>query len=246
MEQYFQELDEACIKKFYPKGYFAAVVAGQKSAGIFIYVFFSIMLLFFAPVTFFGFWFAISCYQDGFTVVPGLFVGGTGLIMIVVAIFMFRLARKRSGRSAEDWLKKSAEGSCYPESVIREFEQQVLTPGSYLLRIAGKRKAKSAFGTGILTKDYVYFDNRDLCIMKISDIKWAYFMYLEDTVGTGKYMKTVNILYFVLDSVKGTTVGNQVKKEAGEMLMAMLKEQNPDIDTKDGKIFTVEEAKAFH
>jgi len=109
------------------------------------------------------------------------------LAFFVPGVLVIRFGFKRKGMNAEDWIKKSAEASDYPESVIRDFDMQAVSLGSVHFSLAGL----SSVPGGVLTRDYILSGNLlNPCVIKRSDIIGAYLVDLPDTVSVRR--NTVN------------------------------------------------------
>lgn len=140
--------------------------------------------------------------------------------------------------SADDWIRKSAQASDYPETVIRDFDVQAVSPGSIHFRLTGTPGVID----GVLTTDYIFFFNLlNLCVIKRSDIVGAYLVGLPDTVNAGNKIKTVHTLNVAIFSNHKTFVSAAAKQENGEQLIAMLTEKHPNIDTAGGKVISDKE-----
>lgn len=241
MEKYFVPMTDEIRKKQYPNGYFSAISKTQSKNSIFVYIFFGIILLIGLPMIAAGCWFAVICYQDDMTVVPGLIFAAVGLFFAGISIFMFCLVTKRRKVGDQGWLKKCAENSGYPESDIREFGNQVVDLNTFLLQLKGRLGALDGKGTGFFTKDYLYFTNIKMLVMKFTDIRIACFVNMETTIQVGNKIKPTSYLAIAVVSSNQNYMISEVKREAGLELLSMLQEKNPDIDIKDGATLSEQE-----
>lgn len=160
------------------------------------------------------------------------------LAFLVPGVLIILFGLKRKGMTAEDWIKKSVLASDYPESVIRSFDTQAVSPGSIHFRLAGY----SSTMRGILTKDFIFFGNLlNPCVIKRSDIIGAYLVNIPGTVSVGNKLKTIQTLNFAVFSNHKTYIVTEAKEKYAKRMIAMLTEQHPNIDTADGRILSNKE-----
>ncbi len=168
-----------------------------------------------------------------------IFLGVLCLVFLVPSVPLFRLGRKRKGMDVNDWLQTFAEASNYPESVIREFSSQVPQQDSIYFDVNGP-----TMSPGIITRDYIFFEGGQFCVIKRSDIIGAYFINLIDIFNTKN--RTGYCLHVAIFSNHNTCIVTRASQKRGKHLIEMLTEKHPEIDTAGGRILsgTLEEAQS--
>ncbi|MEQ2679197.1 hypothetical protein AAAU98_20915 [Enterocloster citroniae] len=138
-----------------------------------------------------------------------------------------------------DWLQTFAEASNYPESVIREFSSQVPQQDSIYFDVNGP-----TMSPGIITRDYIFFEGGQFCVIKRSDIIGAYFINLIDIFNTKN--RTGYCLHVAIFSNHNTCIVTRASQKRGKHLIEMLTEKHPEIDTAGGRILsgTLEEVQS--
>lgn len=233
MNNDFIPMSEDYRQKHYPNGYFNSVA--KKSGGVALIICGAVLSLMGLAIGYMAFCFLLDVihgetYDGAAGVIIFFFI--IALIFLIPGVLLIRFGIKRKLMNAESWISKSAENSKYPESVIRDFDNQVISPDCIRL----------PQNIGFLTRDYIYFENLlSLCVIKRSDIIGAYLVSLSDTVNVGNKIKTVYNIYIAVFSNQNTHIINQIKQKYGEQLISMLTENNPDIDTANGRILSEKE-----
>lgn len=234
MDGFMQLLDENYKKKHYPNGYFNAVVQRNQSMTA-VYVIFSVLVLF-----------SIFLFYLG---IPGILWGGSnrimdciaigfGLLIMVLAIFLIRVAKKLKGKNREDWIRDHAENSGYSIGEVEEFGRQLTTGAAYYLTLTGKFDKRKEY---IMTDDFLLISP---LIFKLSDMKAACLFNLVESYGAGAKVKFKKTLQVGLINSRNR-VWIETEKKRGNAFIAMLKEKNPAIETKSGSILNDKEFDAL-
>lgn len=163
-----------------------------------------------------------------------IFFGVLCLVFLIPSVPLCRLGRKRKGMDANDWLQTFAEASDYPESVIREFSSQVPQQDSIYFDVNGP-----TMSPGIITRDYIFFEGGQFCVIKRSDIIGAYFVNLIDIFNTKN--KSGHCLHVAIFSNHNTCIVTRASQKRGKHLIEMLTEKHPEIDTAGGRILSDKE-----
>lgn len=244
MTKYLIPMNEGYQKKHYPNGFLDGVHKTTKNGGFVLYMLTAILLVLFTPLTIFGIWSAVQGIMSGdrTSVTGGLIAGGIGILFVAAAIIFLLLGKKFLGKTPERLIDEWAEDNKYPKTVIQEYINQVLSPDTYIMHLAGEFEAKSNVGVGFLTRDFLALYGR---IMKRSDVIAACLVNTTDTIGVGSKIKPVNVLNIAIFSRNGRCAMSPVKKEAAEELIALLIRQTPNLDTRQGKILTEKEFKEY-
>lgn len=242
MDQYFISMNEEFRRKHYPNGFFAYVRKSKNSSKTFLYIFCGIILTFFAACTLSGIWILIRSIQDGADDIgPLIVIDLIGLVFCGLLIFVIRLASGLGGMTEEDWIGECAKSAHYSAADIREFGNQVVASDTCILHLDGKTGSNS--DTGFLTRDYIFFNLYK--IIKVSDITLACFTeYIDSSLAnTGKKSIAITTHEFqiALISKQKNLARMKATQESGRLLMAMLKERNPDIDIREDGVIKLKE-----
>lgn len=237
MEKYFTLIDDVYRKKHYPNGFFSAAQQTSKNLGIFCYVFAVILLIPFLPMMLWGFGTGISAAVSGGgdDVMGSVFVGGIGFAFTAAAVFFIVLAKHSGKKTSHDWLDKYTTSSHYPQSVIHEFERQVLSSEAYLMYLDGK--VNTAF-PGLLTENFICVNT---CVIRKSDIHSVFLIDVTENVLAGDLLKTVRHMDIAILSNQKTCIRMTAKPEAIQLLIPMLAQDNPGIGTGNSRVVTEQE-----
>lgn len=242
METYFKKMEEAYIRKHYPKrSVFAAIDKSNKKNQGSNFIVLVIMLVLMAALTVFGITRTMEYQASGESdmIKIGMIISAVGFILSVLMIGLMVLTVKRSRMGAETLLKKCAKDSGLKESELREFEGQAMASDSYILKLTGK--INGAIGgqkDGILTRDFVYLGDSSQIVMRCSNVISAILVDMVIYITVNKTRKTVHYLGIRLVSEQGIQATAETTKEAGMALQAMLREKNPQLDTGDGVVMS--------
>lgn len=237
MEKYFTLINDTYRKKHYPNGFFPAAEKTSKNLRIFCYVFAVILLIPFLPMMLWGFGTAISEAMSGGGdgVIGGAVVGGIGFVFTAGAVFFIILGKYSGKKTSDSWLDKYMASSNYPESVLHEFEQQLMSSEAYLMYLEGK--ATTAF-PGILTENFICANT---CVIRKSDIHSVILIDVTDNVLAGDLLKPVRRTDIAILSNQKTCIRLTAKPKAIELLMPMLAQDNPGIETGNSRLLTEKE-----
>lgn len=239
MDKYFIQINEEAREKRWENGYFATLA--KQGGGIALIICGAVLALLGVGIGSLALRFSIDISQGAnYNGMMGItiFFWCLALFFLIPGALVIRFGFKRKGMNAGDWIKKSAKESGYPESVIRDFDTQAVSPGSIHFRLAGMAGGIE----GILTKDYLMFANLlKLCVIKRSDITGAYLVSLPDSVSTGNKIKSTHSMNVAVFSNHKTYIVTQAVEKYGEHLIAMLTETHPGIDTAGGRVLSDKE-----
>lgn len=246
MQTYFIQMNEDYINKHYPnRSIFSSINNSNKKIGIGIYALFGIFMVMSGLGTVWGVVTLMERIKEGESdiIAPGLFIIGFFFIIFAVSLFTIILTKKRNSLGAEGLIKKSAKISKYSENEIREFELQAMASDSYILNLTDKIKAAlSGQKNGVLTRDFIYLADIKNIVIKRCDIVGAFLVERTLYVTENQYtQKPITYLTVSIVSNKGIQTLAETSIEAGKALLAMLQEQNPQIDTKDCSVMQEKE-----
>lgn len=91
-----------------------------------------------------GFRIDMDLIMDGTHEVSAITVvlGVLGALWFAASTLFIRMGIKRANRTADDWVKEAAKGSSLPESVVRDFDNQVKAGNASFLILKGKRRSR--------------------------------------------------------------------------------------------------------
>lgn len=230
MSKGFTPMTTERIQKRYSNGYLECMEKIGKSGGKILVVIGAIMAAIGGGLI----GFSLETLSEGNNdIITMIFLGILCLICFVSSVLLIRLGRKRKVMDADDWLQTMVEASDYPESIIREFSLQVPQPDSFYFDLLGETPA-----FGILTRDYIFFENGRFCVIKRSDIIGAYLVDLPDVGSVGYKIKTFYRLHVAIFSNHNTYTITRASKKRARQLITMLTEKHPEIDTADGRVIS--------
>lgn len=241
--QQFERMSEEYINKNYPKGsVIATVEKHSKSEKLTYYLFILPFSILFLIIAFFAIYLSIFEYKDIASALAALAffggIGGFGVWSIVPKI-------KRRNLGLDGWIAKIAEQSKYSESDIREFDRQALASDCLILEMIGKVKSFIGLGIrskGFFTRDFIGMGSGiNLRVMKHVDIQYACFVQKTNQVMVNHRTKTITYLTVTLVSKLDTTISIETDMKRGTMLIDLLLEKNPSIDTNQKHILTEKE-----
>lgn len=242
----FERMSEEYSNKNYPQGsVIATVEKHSKSEKLTYYLFILPFSILFLIIAFFAVYYSISEDKDIASALAALAffggIGGFGVWSIVPKI-------KRRNLGLDGWIAKIAERNKYSESDIREFDRQALASDSLILELIGK--VKSFFATqskGILSRDFICMDSGiHLKVMKHIDIQYACLVQRTKQMFMFDHRsKTITYLTVTLVSKQDTMIEAETDMERGTMLIDLLLEKNPNIDTNNKQVLTEKEFKKY-
>lgn len=160
------------------------------------------------------------------------------MVILVCLIVLFILI-KNSLQKQEDYIASSAKHSKLPVSEIETFERQATASDCYILKLTSGLDRVLSNGTnkdGLLTRDYIYLADPAQTVMRVDSLKACCFSDYTYYIDTGKHHKKIHCLAICLIASNGVSVLSDTTEEAGQALMAILKERNGAIDTNDGNV----------
>lgn len=245
--QGFERMNEEYSNKNYPKGsVITTVEKHSKSEKLTYYLFILPFSILFLIIAFFAVYYSISEDKDIATALAALaFFGGIGGF----GVWSIVPIKKRRNLGFDGWIAKIAERNKYSESDIREFDRQALASDSLILELIGK--VKSFIGLGILSKGFFTRDfigmgsGINLRVMKHIDIQYACFVQKTRQIMVNHRTKTITYLTVTLVSKQDTMIDAETDMERGTMLIDLLLEKNPNIDTNNKQVLTEKEFKKY-
>lgn len=241
----FERMSEEYSNKNYPQGsIFASIDQQSKKQKIGVYIFFIPMILLFGGG-------ALFCLVFAFIVedtLGGLIISAILGLVAGLCLWALLLTRKRSRIGSEGWLAKVADDNKYTEGDLREFDRQALASDSVILDLLGGVSAVlSDQKKGICSRDFVYFANGLLNhkVMKHDDIQYACFVQRILRINVNKRMRSVPYLTITLASKQGTIMYAETDMERGTMLIDLLLEKNPNIDTNNKQVLSEKEFETY-
>ena len=238
MNNGFTPMTTERIQKRYANGYLECMEKNGKSGGKLLIVIGAIMAVIGVMIGYGLIKFSIVTLSGGHNddIPTMIFLGFLCLIFLAPSVLLFRLGCKRKGMDANDWLQTMVDASDYPESIIREFSLQVPQQDSFFFDLLGETPA-----WGILTRDYVFFENGQFCVIKRNDITGAYLVNLPDVGGVGNKIKTVYLLHVAIFTNHNTCTITRASQKRAKQLIAMLTEKHPEIGTEGGRVISDKE-----
>lgn len=181
--------------------------------------------------------------QEGDNVLSGIPVIAVSLGLMIFSIGMIVFFVRRYRINIQQWMERLAEKNGLTVADMRAFDHQSNASDTYLVRLAGKKKfVIDDVGIGLLTRDYIAFQDT---IMKRNEVS-ALCFYDHLVVYPKKHeQKIVHVLSLGIVSQRGTHIHSEAKREAGEKLMELLRQNNPNIKTWDGEVLKEEEFQAL-
>lgn len=227
-------IDSKYRNKHYSNGFFAAIAKSARGGGIAIIICGLVLALigggiFALLISFFA--------SDGFSIDGESIIGIIfGLIFFVPGILCIWFGIRRRKMNDSDWIKKFMEASDYPESVIRDFGNQVLEEGSLRMQLG------STAIQGFLTRDYICICNLLApCVIKIEDILGAYFVEMSNRINVNGKMRTIYDTNIAIFSNHKTLALSEVKEKTYKQIVEILKQKNPSIDIATGRMLSEKE-----
>ncbi|MBD5481995.1 MAG: hypothetical protein HDR15_05610 [Lachnospiraceae bacterium] len=227
-------IDSKYRNKHYANGFFSAIAKSAKGGGIAIIICGIILALIGGGIL------AIlisSIASGGFNAECGDIFGIIfGLIFFVPGILCIWFGIRRGKMNDNDWIKKFMESSDYPESVIRDFGNQVLEEGSLRMQLG------TSGIQGFLTRDYICICNLLApCVIKIEDILGAYFVEMSNRISVNGKMRTIYDTNIAIFSNHKTQALIDVKEKTYKQIIEILKQKNPSIDIATGRMLSEKE-----
>ena len=242
MTDFFEKMTEDYAQKHFPDGsVFASALKTVKRRGIGGFIFFGLFL----AASLYGLVWAIGRTlelmaggEEDMLSVSIVICGFFGVVILVCLIVLFILI-KNSLQKQEDYIASSAKHSKLPVSEIETFERQATASDCYILKLTSGLDRVLSNGTnkdGLLTRDYIYLADPAQTVMRVDSLKACCFSDYTYYIDTGKHHKKIHCLAICLIASNGVSVLSDTTEEAGQALMAILKERNGAIDTNDGNV----------
>lgn len=226
-------MDRAYREKHYPNGYFAAVAKNARGGGVALIICGLVLALMGLGIL--ALEAAIFTAGDAADSISEIIVIGiVGLVFLVPGIFVIRFGIRRMKSNETDWIKKFVDASDYPESIIRDFGNQVLEDQSLRLRLDSLE--------GTLTRDYISIANfMAPCIIKIEDVTGAYLVETSYQVNINGKTKTAYTTSIAVFSNHNTYMYATAKEKTVKQIQEILLQRNPAIDTAGGRMLSEKE-----
>ncbi len=243
MDEYFIAMNEKVRRKYYPQGFFAAGQKHFKNSAKFVYVVFGIIAAICGAFSGLFLYWMVKAAQEGDNVLSGVPVVVVGLGLMIFSIGMIVFFARRYNMNTLQWMEQFAENNGLTLADMRTFDQQSNASDALLVRLAGKKKiVVDDIGTGLLTRDYIAFQNT---VMKRNEVSAVCFYDHLLVYPTEHGQKIVHVLCLGIVSKGGLNLHSEVKRQAGEKLMELLLQSNPRIKTWDGEVLKEEEFQAL-
>lgn len=243
--QGFERMNEKFINKNYPQGsVFASINQQSKKQKIGVYIFFIPLTVLFGGGALFCLVFAFMVEDT----LGGLIIAGILGLVAALCLWALLLTRKRSRVGSVGWLAKVADDNKYTESDLREFDRQALASDSVILDLLnGVSAVLSDQKKGICSRDFVYFASGLLNhkVMKHDDIQYVCFVQRILRINVNKRMRSIPYLTVTLVSKLDTTMYAETDMERGTMLIDLLLEKNPNIDTNNKQVLSEKEFETY-
>lgn len=242
MTDYFLKMNEDYIQKHFPDGsvFKGAMKTVKRGSAIGLVLF----GLFFAGALYGLVWGIrrtlqfMSDGEDDMLSVGIVICGFFGVVVLICLIILFFLI-KGMRQKQDDYIASSAKNSKLPVSEIETFERQAVASDCYILKLtAGLDRVLSNATNkdGLLTRDYIYLADPAQTVMRVDSLKACCFGDYTYYINTGKRNKKIHSLAIFLIASNGVSVLSDTTEEAGQALMALLKQRNSTIDTNEGKV----------
>ena len=180
----------------------------------------------------------VSDGEDDMLSVGIVICGFFGVIVLLCLVALFFLI-KGSRQKRDDYIADSAQHSKLPVSEIETFERQAAASDCYILKLtAGLDRALSNATNkdGLLTRDYIYLADPAQTVIRVDSLRACCFSDYTYHINTGNHQKKIHCLAICLIASNGVSVLSDTTEEAGQALMALLKQRNGAIDTNGGKV----------
>lgn len=238
MKRELKSIDEKYLKKYFPSG---SVFKTYKKYLVKSVITVSVIFTFFLAGSLAGLIWGGSMLFD--SMANGAGVDGSSVVVLVFfllltagCIAMLLVTSKSARKSVEYWVSFAAKLGGYSESDIWEFDRQAMQSGS--LAVPTAMPLAKTFKNGILTRDYICFMGKGntLEIFKCTDLEGAY-LHIDSAINVSgrKQIRSLNI---DLIAKGDKVISTEISQEVGNALQEILKDRYPEIDTKDGNVFT--------
>lgn len=224
-------MDDKYRKQHYPNGFFAALAKDGKGVGAILIVCGIVLALIGAFVLLL---LGALAFTGAFEIPENLDViilfAVLGLVFLIPGGLLAGFGAKRCASGESYWISACAKSSDYPESIVRDFANQVMENGTLQLVLGTSRIQ------GILTRDYIFLKSfLNPCVIKIEDIAGAYLVRTrsEITVNGVRQIRYDNNIKII--SNHKTTIGSDAGEQTVLQLLNILTQKNPAIDTEGCK-----------
>ena len=212
-------------RNVFGEGYFAylAKISKKKGAMVgYIIAFLAVGVL--CNIPGWGFRIDMDLIMDGTHEVSAITVvlGVLGALWFAASTLFIRMGIKRANRTADDWVKEAAKGSSLPESVVRDFDNQVKAGNASFLILKGKKTKPVPV---IITDDYIVEGSMAYVnVHPIQDIIGACY-----TQRVNPNNKLIKYQYIGLVKKNGNTI-IEADEKYGDPFLAYLKERIPSLE----------------
>jgi len=243
MNEYILRMDDALRRKYFPDGYFSRNQKVLQSSTRFVYVVFGIIAVIAGLFTALFVFMTVQTVKEGRSASSGIPYVVVSLAVTIFSIGMIVVFVRRRGMNTQKWMEYFSEKSALPIADMQELDRQAGAADSYIIRLAGKGKAVlENIGAGLLTRDYITV--RDV-IIKRNEVTAAYFYNRVYSMVDKHGVKVTYVLHLAVLSKRGQCIDSEVKREAGEQLISLLRQSSPNMKTRDGETLEEEEFKAL-
>ena len=217
----------------FAQGYFAYLAKASKKKGAmvgYIIAFLAVGVL--CNIPGWGFRIDMDLIMDGTHEVSAITVvlGVLGALWFAASTLFIRMGIKRANRTADDWVKEAAKGSSLPESVVRDFDNQVKAGNASFLILKGKKTKPVPV---IITDDYIVEGSMAYVnVHPIQDIIGACY-----TQRVNQNNKLIKYQYIGLVKKNGNTI-IEADEKYGDPFLAYLKEKLPALEVIGDEMLT--------
>ena len=225
----FTEITDQYRKKYYPNGYFAALV--KRSGGIETIFSGAVLAVLIGTVGFSRLTDILNSSLSSDEKQETLIILGVVLILFLGAdVFFLWSGIKSVWKGREKLIRKCMEISGYSESAVEEFEAQIMESNVIVFKTHPRGE------TNILTADYLMWGISSPNLVKISDIVGIYLVSLPTA-----YFKRSYGLYISIFSKNKNVIFLRTEQDRAEYLTSLLLTKNPNMKAPDEVPLTREE-----
>ena len=215
---------EQSMRETYTKSFQMALQEGGSKGAMVGYIIAFLAVGVLCNIPGWGFRIDMDLIMDGTHEVSAITVvlGVLGALWFAASTLFIRMGIKRANRTADDWVKEAAKGSSLPESVVRDFDNQVKAGNASFLILKGKKTKPVPV---IITDDYIVEGSMAYVnVHPIQDIIGACY-----TQRVNPNNKLIKYQYIGLVNKNGNTI-IEADEKYGDPFLAYLKERIPSLE----------------
>ena len=220
-----QSMTDEDRQNIFGEGYFAYLAkASKKKGAMFGYIIAFLAVGVLCNFTGWGFMIDLDLIKEGTHQVSAVTIvlGVISVVWLGVSSLFIRMGIKRANRTADDWIKQTAENSKLPESVVRDFDNQLKAGKASYLTLKGKKTKPLP---AVITDDYIAEGTMAYVnVHPIKDIIGACY-----TQRVNPNNKLIKYQYIGLVKKNGNTL-IEADEKYGDPFLAYLKERVPSLE----------------